>query len=250
MNQQTTPLAGLEVTLTAHRDEKVSLLLASLTSADRGDALPKTPLKIAIVIDRSGSMSGEKLEITKSAVAQFVRSLDPTDRVSLVTYDDQVDLVCGLEAPSEALARRIEAIRSGGSTDLYAGWVTGAKCVGSGGRVILLSDGLANQGRFTDALSLSQHASVSYEKYNVTTTTIGVGRDYDEGLMAGMARAGGGAHYFAHTASNITEAFSQERYSAGSTVIERVTARCNGVTEQIGHFWAARPKSASSRCPA
>ncbi len=242
MNQTNTRHSGLEVTLTAHKDETLSLLLASLTASELEGTPARTPLQIALVIDRSGSMSGEKLQITKAAVAQFIRSLEPDDRVSVVTYDDHVDLLCGLDAPNESLARRVEALQPGGSTDLYGGWVTGAKVVGRGGRVVLLSDGQANVGRFTDADSLSLHAALSYEKYGVTTTTIGVGRDYDEGLMAGMARAGGGAHYFAHTASSITDAFSQERYSAGSVVLERLTVRCNGVTEQLGHFWGGETK--------
>jgi hypothetical protein len=242
MNHTTSQFPGVQVSLTAHKDDNASLLLATVTASEVSNSSPRVPLQIALVIDRSGSMGGEKLEITKASVAQFIRTLDTQDRVAVITYDDKVNIFCGLEAPSEALARRVESIESGGSTDLYGGWVTGAKIVGRGGRVILLSDGQANVGRFTDARSLSLHASISYEKYGVTTTTIGVGTDYDEGVMAGMARTGGGAHYFAHTAVAISEAFSQERYSAGSVVIERLTLRCNGVTVQQGHFWSGEEK--------
>lgn len=242
MNQTNTRLPGLEVSLVAHQDDNLGLLLASLTATEQTGVAPRSPLQIALVIDRSGSMDGDKLDITKAAVAQFIRSLNQDDRVAIVTYDDEVNLMCGLEAPSEAIARRVESLESGGSTDLYGGWVTGAKVVGRGGRVILLSDGQANVGRHTEAEALSLHAKISYEKYGVTTTTIGVGRDYDEGLMAGMARTGGGAHYFAHTTTSITDAFSQERYSAGSVVLERLTVRCNGVVEQLGHFWGGETK--------
>lgn len=242
MNQQNTQLPGMEAVLTAHRDDSGGLLLTTLSASEAAESPARTSLKVALVIDRSGSMGGEKLEITKAAVAQFIRSLDPDDRIALVTYDDHVDLVCSLEAPTEGLARRVESIQPGGSTDLYGGWVVGAKVVGSGGRVVLLSDGLANVGRFTDAQSMSQHAALSYERYGVTTTTIGVGRDYDEGLMAGMARTGGGAHYFAHSAAAIVDAFSQERYSAGAIVLGRVSIRCGGVTEQLGHFWGGETK--------
>ncbi len=242
MNQTNTKLPGLEVSLVAHQDANLGLLLATLTATEQAGAAPRSPLQVALVIDRSGSMGGDKLDITKAAVAQFIRSLSPDDRIAVVTYDDSVNIVCGLEAPSEAVARRVEGLEPGGSTDLYGGWVTGAKVVGRGGRVILLSDGQANVGRYTEANELSRHAKTSYEKYGVTTTTIGVGRDYDEGLMAGMARTGGGAHYFAHTTASITDAFSQERYSAGSVVLERLTVRCNGAIEQLGHFWGGESK--------
>lgn len=111
MNQTNTRHSGLEVTLTAHKDETLSLLLASLTASELEGTPARTPLQIALVIDRSGSMSGEKLQITKAAVAQFIRSLEPDDRVSVVTYDDHVDLLCGLDAPNESLARRVEALQ-------------------------------------------------------------------------------------------------------------------------------------------
>jgi len=243
MNHTVTRLSGITATLSTHALDEGGLLLARLNAHELAQDTPRTPLQIAIVIDRSGSMSGEKLEITKLAVARFIRSLAPDDRVALVTYDERVDLVRGMEAPSEGLAKIVGDIQAGGSTDLYGGWVTGAKVVGRGGRVILLSDGLANVGRFTDAESLGRHASLSYEKYGVTTTTIGVGRDYDEGLMAGMARKGGGAHYFAHTAEAIMDAFGQERYSAGSVALERLTIRCGRETIQIGHFWGGETKT-------
>jgi Mg-chelatase subunit ChlD len=241
MIQQTTHLPGIEATVTAHEEAGKRCVLVAITASARNEAA-QSPLQIALVADRSGSMDGEKLEITKDALAQFVRSVGPRGRIAVLTYDDEVQLVCDLEPASESLARRIESIESGGSTNLYAGWVAGAKLVGRGGRVILLSDGLANVGRITAAEPLARHAATSYERFGVTTTTIGVGHDYDERLMAGMARAGGGAHYFAQSAGQIVAAFSQERYSAGAVVIESVSVRGRGHTEQFGHFWAGEAK--------
>lgn len=242
MFQQTTRLPGIEATVTAHRDDVQSLLLVALQADPAQEDRPRPPLEVALVIDRSGSMAGEKLEITKAAVAEFIRSLDPQDRIAVIAYDDRVDLVSGPTSPSEDLARRVERIESRGSTNLYGGWVMGAKLVGRGGRVILLSDGLANAGRMTDAHSLAEHARMSYVKFGVTTSTIGVGRDYDEGLMSGMAREGGGAHYFADVASAIRDAFSQERFSTEAIALAGVSLRCGAVTEQVGHFWGGECK--------
>ena len=162
---------------------------------------------------------------------------------NILSTQFRIQVLSKLAAPSEALARKVEKLECGGSTNLYGGWVAGAKAVGRGGRVILLSDGQANVGPHIDATSLSAHAGKSYETYGVTTTTIGVGTDYDEGIMAGMARTGGGTHYFAHTVISIKEAFSQERYSAESVVLERLTLRHNAITEQLGHFWAGETKN-------
>ncbi len=243
MVQQTTQFSGFQVTLTAHREDQNSLLLASIEVEDSPNAPTPNPVHVALVIDRSGSMSGMQLDITKAAVAQFIRSLGPDDRVAVIAYDDEVQLLSPMAAPSEDLARRVEQLEVGGSTNLYGGWVAGAKMVGKGGRVILLSDGLANGGRFRHAEDLARHAAISYQRFGVTTTTIGVGHGYDEALMSGMARDGGGAHYFAHEMRAITEAFSQERHSLDATILASVSLRFQGVTEQLGHFWGGERKT-------
>lgn len=243
MNQQITQLPGLVATVTAHKDDSKTLLLVTAQASEAPDSTPRTSVKTALVIDRSGSMAGKKLEITRSSAAQFVRSLSDDDQVGVVVYDDTVDMISGMTSPSDSLAKQIERIESGGSTNLYGGWLMGAKLVGQGGRVILLSDGQANGGRYQDAESLSEQARISYQRFGVTTTTIGVGRDYDEGLMAGMARLGGGAHYFADTSQSILDAFSHERYAIDAMVLESVSVRCGTATEQFGHFWSEESKS-------
>lgn len=242
MNHITTPLAGLTANLTAHRDDAESLLMVEIVADDVARADPRPPMQVALVLDRSGSMCGDKLQTATSAVARFVRSLSPEDRVAVVAYDDRIDLVAPLEAPSEALAQRVERIDSRGSTNLYGGWLAGAKLVGRGGRVVLLSDGLANVGRFTDAEALAHHAGITLDHFGVTTSTIGVGRDYDEGLMSRMAHRGGGAHYFAHDAAAIADAFAQERFSADAIVIEQVTVKVGGQVLRFGHFWGGETK--------
>lgn len=246
MHTRTTQLTGLRATLTAHSDGQERLLLAEITADDEREASPAEtpPAKVAIVIDRSGSMSGRKLQITLESAAKLVRSLRPEDRVAVVTYDDQVQVLAELEPPGERLAARIESVRSGGSTNLYGGWLEGAKRAGAGGRVILLSDGLANHGPVRDAEGLAQHAGISYDRYRVTTTTIGIGQDYDEALMAGMARTGGGSHYFAHTAEAIMDAFSQERFSLGALAVSHVSLRYQDETRSLGHFWAGETRRA------
>lgn len=244
MSNQTTGSVGpFAFILTAHAGPEGRLLLLSATAPAQHDgALAKPPLNLSLVIDRSGSMGGQKLDITRQAVADFLGTLSRIDRAGVVVYDDHVELLAPLSTVSPQVVDRVRGITSQGSTDLYGGWVRGAKLLPRGGRVILLSDGLANVGPYTDAESLSKHASISFEKYKVTTTTIGVGEDYDEGLMAGMARAGGGNHYFAYTAEAIRNAFSQERYSAGSVVAGFVSVRHRSSTVSLGHFWGGETK--------
>lgn len=241
MNRAVTEHPAFTLHFTAHEDAERRLLMATV---EVGDFQPDDPsLNVAIVIDRSGSMSGRPIEITTAAVARFIRSLAPNDKVGVVTYDDRVDMVSGMTPPTEALAQQVERIRSGGSTNLYGGWLMGAKLVGAGGRVILLSDGLANVGRYTDADNLSNHAGLSYRRFQVSTTTIGIGESYDEALMSGMARDGGGSHYFASTIEAVMDAFSRERAALGTVALQQVSLRYQGQTLQLGHLTAGEKKS-------
>jgi len=216
--------------------------MARIVAASK-EQVTTQPVEIALVIDRSGSMSGRKLEITKQACARLIRALNPQDKIAVVMYDDHVNVISELAAPTTALANVVERIESGGSTNLYGGWLAGAKILHPGGRVILLSDGLANCGRYTDAHSLAHHAEITREKYQKITTTIGVGNDYDEALMAGMARQGGGSHYFSHDAEAIIKAFSEEQFSIDSVVLADVRLICNGKEYNVGNLWGGEMKT-------
>ncbi|HEY0866359.1 MAG TPA: VWA domain-containing protein [Fimbriimonas sp.] len=242
MNRAITEHPSFTASLVAHEGDERRLLMLTVEVADIQPSDEKG-IHVAVVIDRSGSMSGRPIEITTAAAGQFVRSLEAKDRIGVVAYDDRTDLVSGMTQPSEGLARMVERIDTGGSTNLYGGWLMGAKLVGAGGRVILLSDGLANVGRYTGASDLAQHAGHTYRRYQVTTTTVGIGEAYDEALMAGMAREGGGAHYFAHTVDAVLNAFSNERFSLGAVALERVSLRVEDATLQLGHLFSGERKT-------
>ena len=130
--------------------------------------------------------------------------LRPEDRFSLVVYDDRIDVLVA-STPASAEARRnaermLAKIDARGSTDLGGGWSTGCEQVaahldpGALGRALLLTDGLANQG-ITDHDELVRHAEELRSRH-ITTSTFGVGSDFDETLLQRMATAGGGNSYF------------------------------------------------------
>jgi Mg-chelatase subunit ChlD len=214
----------MSATITAHADEEARLLMVEITAAEQPEENTDEPnVRLALVLDRSGSMSGAKLDATRKATAKLIRSLKPEDRVAMVVYDNNVNVLTDLAAPNKQVANLVEEIFPGGNTNLYGGWVQGAELVGSKGNVVLLSDGLANMGMFVDAENLQSQAYYAHTKNGVTTSTIGVGEDYDEALMAGMAKGGGGNHYFAQDVDAIMEAFGQERFALGAIALEKVT---------------------------
>lgn len=192
----------LTVTITAPRRER---------SADRPAA------HVALVLDRSGSMAGRKLDMAKKAVEHAVRLVNDGDHLALVCYDDQVDTLLGATAATpeaKALAlSRLRGIDARGSTDLCSGWLTGAAALGAPGsetvtRVLLLSDGLANHGE-KDPDALARHAA-NLRARGITTSTFGLGADFDETLMSRLATEGGGHFYFIEQPAQIPDFFVSE----------------------------------------
>jgi Mg-chelatase subunit ChlD len=178
----------------------------------------RPPVNLAFVLDRSGSMGGQKLAVAARAVEAGIDRLQPTDRFSVVWFDDAVDvLVPGTLATGAARRQAIERlrdVRSGGSTNLSGGWLAGCEQVASApiasgvNRVLLLTDGQANQG-MTDPTELAHHAA-ELRLRGVSTTTFGVGDDFEETLLQGMAQAGGGHFRDIADAAAIADHLSSE----------------------------------------
>jgi Ca-activated chloride channel homolog len=199
--------------------------------ADEPPRRDRLPLNLSLVLDRSGSMHGGKLEAARSAAAQLVRRLAPEDMVSVVAYDDEVRTIA-MPATGTAqvdLPRRIEDIETGGSTNLSGGWLRGHELVRENllergvNRVILLTDGQANAG-LTDPQQLTGLAAQGRQT-GVTTTTVGFGADYDEKLLRAMADAGGGNTYYIEERDQATAIFADELQGLLSLGAQNVAIR-------------------------
>ena len=176
------------------------------------------PVNISLVLDRSGSMAGGKLDLARQAVERALALLQPDDRFSLVVYDDRVDVITPAAPATQAertrAGDRLSRIEPRGSTDLCSGWLTGCEQVGrevseeSVGRCLLLTDGLANRG-ITDSRDLTHHAG-ELRARGVATTTFGVGADFDERLLQAMAEAGAGNSYYLRDAGQISDFLESE----------------------------------------
>jgi Ca-activated chloride channel family protein len=142
-----------------------------------------------VVIDRSGSMAGEKLAFVKQAALDLVRRLGTKDQLSLVAYDTTVEvLVPPMAVDGKApFGRAIQGLQSRATTNLSGGWLQGCEFVVKGlaekqvNRVLLLTDGLANVG-VTDPNALAAMTRQRRAE-GITTTTLGVGLDFNEDLL-------------------------------------------------------------------
>jgi Ca-activated chloride channel family protein len=190
----------------------------------------RPPINLAVVLDRSGSMSGNKLDNAKEAAIAAARRLDERDIFSLVVYGTSVETVVPAQTVDDiaALERRIRAIEASGSTNLFGGVNQGASEIRKHlsdkrytPRIILLSDGLANVGP-RSAVELGR-LGAALVKEGVSVTTIGVGSDYNEDLMTELSQNSDGNTYFVETSRDLPRIFAAELGDVLSVVARNVT---------------------------
>ena len=207
-------------------DEVVHVLLE--LAAPPAEPVERAPLDVVVVLDRSGSMSGEPLESVTAATAQLLRLAGPDDRLAVVAFDDEVQLVLplGHHLPDHA-ARTVRAIQPGGSTNLSGGWLKGLELLTSAPRpealrrIIVLTDGHANAG-ITGADQLVPLIKSGYG-HGVTTSCIGFGDGHDEQLLASLADGGMGNDYWCAGPDQAAQVFADEFGGLASVVAQNVS---------------------------
>ena len=213
--QPTVLLAPLKFAVSSQGGTMEVLVRVQAPDWPEGLAQQSTPKRLALVVDRSGSMHGDPLTEALACVVHIAQRLTPADQLALVVYDSKVDTLLPLRPMDtpQAVADVVAGVVSGGNTNLFGGWEGGAAqleggSAGSISRVILLSDGQANTG-LIDEEAIAAHCSQWLAK-GVSTTTVGLGRGFNENLMSAMARAGGGQQYYGQTAADLYDSFDEE----------------------------------------
>ncbi|MEV6817181.1 VWA domain-containing protein [Nocardiopsis dassonvillei] len=195
-------------------DDAVSVLV-DITAPEREEDTERPPATLQVVLDRSGSMGGGRLDGAVRALLSLVERLAPSDNFGLVSFNDQarVEVPCGPLEDKARVRRLISGLHASGGTDLSSGLMRGvqeARRAGAdrGGTLLLISDGHANQG-VTDHDLLRQVSADAYS-HRVATTTLGYGLGYDEELLGAVADGGAGSALFAEDPDTAGGLIAQE----------------------------------------
>lgn len=190
--------------LEAGREQTVDVLIRitppepKLDQSSQPNWKGRSDLNLSLVIDRSGSMQGEKMIRAREAAMFCVDQMLATDRLSVVTFDEHIEVLFPSEPVTnkQAMKDLISRVTARGSTALHEAWVRGGLTVSERlldhgiNRVLLITDGQANVG-VTNTDEIVTQAMGLFQR-GVSTSTIGIGADFNEDLLMPMAQSGGG----------------------------------------------------------
>ncbi len=202
----------------------------------------RAPVDLAIVIDRSGSMTGKPLAAAIGCARNLIKSLSNDDRVAIVTFDDEIQVLQPLAGLSEreVLYTKLSGVEAGGSTALFDGWKEGAKQLAPftsakrTSRVILLTDGQANKGLVDTAAIAEQVAELA--RSGVTTSTVGLGTEFNESLLTKMADAGEGQAHYGQTPEDLEDSFAEEFQILNKAWLRKVTLSVTAGTGVVANI--------------
>lgn len=186
----------------------------------------RVPTDLVVVLDRSGSMGGEPIRHARGAVRELISQLGDGDRFSLIAYASGASTVIEMETADADARRRwrnvVSGIQPAGGTNMASGLDLATRAVarfrqpGRVPRVVLLSDGHANEGDHSYSGLLSRARRAVTGEYALST--VGVGQGFDEALMTGLADAGTGNFYYVQRSEELGEIFAAEFASARENV--------------------------------
>ena len=213
--------------------QKYVYLYTELNGGKPLDNPERKPLNIALVIDRSGSMQGDKLQYALKAAKMLVQNLHVGDHFALVDYDDQIStpvFSTTIADNKTAIQGQIDKLYARGSTNLCGGMLEGynqAKTHFNAehvNRVILFSDGLANTG-ISGNDEIKKIAKKKLEETGISISSFGIGSDYNEQLMTHLAEYGNGNYYFINNADEIPTHLATEMKGLMQVVAQNVSMR-------------------------
>ncbi len=206
--------------------------LAITITTPAARAHTRGPIALAVVLDTSGSMrDGDKIEHAKAAARHVIDELRADDQFALLTFSNQAEVLMPLTAATPDAKQRATAAIGGvyaeGSTNISDALQLGTQAIGSADedrtrRVVLISDGKPEKYGILDADQLIAFAGKLADQ-GTSISTVGVGLDFDEKIMTGIAVVARGNYYFVEDTRQLVTMFDHELDSLGQTVATDAT---------------------------
>jgi len=219
-------------------DGRATLALTLEASDAQRPGEAPAPVDLVVVLDRSGSMNGQKIRDARRAVLALMDTLSPNDRLGIVTYSNAPEALSALRPMTTAHRRELSAlvrgILPGGGTNLGGGLKAGLAMFSDlpmddhHRKLLLISDGLANHG-VTDPHGLGRMAASALSR-DWVVSTVGVGNDFNEHLMTTLADYGGGTYTYLEDPAAFAAVFEQEYHHAVATAASGMT-----INVPLGH---------------
>ena len=235
------------------RSQREAVLQIGFTTAEVNERTDLRPLNLVFVIDKSGSMGADdKMSRVKSGLLTMIGQLRPDDVVSIVTFDTTAGVLypAGRIGNGDGLRRAIECLTPGGATNLHGGLMLGYAEArkhfrdGATNRVILLTDGIANEG-VVDPARIAADSSECNGR-GIDLSTIGVGLDLNNDLLRTLARSGRGLYHFISDYKDINKVFVNEVQSLVSSVARNVEVTVDyGSSLQLEKIYGYAPRHGS-----
>ena len=231
------------------RSQREAILQIGFTTAEVNERTDLRPLNLVLVIDKSGSMAGDKMSRVKSSLHTMIGKLRPYDVVSIVAFDSMAEVLYPARTIGDGaeVRRAIDCLEPNGSTNLHGGLMLGYAEAkkhhrnGATNRVILLTDGIANEG-VVDPGRIAAESS-EFNGQGIDLSTIGVGNDLNNDLLRTLARSGRGLYHFIADYKDIDKVFVNEVQSLISSVAKKVEVRIEyGPGLQLEKIYGYQPR--------
>lgn len=231
------------------RSQREAILQIGFTTAEVNERTDLRPLNLVLVIDKSGSMAGDKMSRVKSSLHTMIGKLRPYDVVSIVAFDSMAEVLYPARTIGDGaeVRRAIDCLEPNGSTNLHGGLMLGYSEAkkhlrnGATNRVILLTDGIANEG-VVDPGRIAAESS-EFNGQGIDLSTIGVGNDLNNDLLRTLARSGRGLYHFIADYKDIDKVFVNEVQSLISSVAKKVEVRIEyGPGLQLEKIYGYQPR--------
>jgi Ca-activated chloride channel family protein len=192
-----------------------------------GRARERAPISLAVVLDTSGSMSGEKIEEARRSVLRLLAEMRDDDEITVIRYSDSSETIQPLArvgAVRLTLSGKIAQLDASGGTNIPSGLTHGLRALeeaarGRVRRIVLVSDGLDSTRAQAEAIARSSFSS------GITVSSLGIGLDFDEGYMGSLAQTGHGNFAFVKDGASLAKFLHRELEETAGTTVENARVR-------------------------